>query len=178
MRPASNAIKLIDFGTATSVNKHHREIIGTRSYRAPEVILALGWDERSDIWALGCILIELYAGDPLFSACEGTEHLAIIEQIVAKLPSQIIERASKKAKEKHLTRSRQDGSWRVSWPERASSATAEHYVRTQLRLEQIPLAHHSPLAEFVRNLLALRASDRPAASLALQDPFFSTRFDD
>ena len=33
-------VKMIDFGGATEVNEHHTEIINTRQYRAPEVILS------------------------------------------------------------------------------------------------------------------------------------------
>ncbi|CAE7240839.1 Doa, partial [Symbiodinium necroappetens] len=62
-RPASNSIKLIDFGNATYVDMHHSSIIQTRQYRSPEVILQIGWSEKADIWSLGCILFELYTGN-------------------------------------------------------------------------------------------------------------------
>ena len=35
-------------------------------YRSPEVILSLGWNEKSDVWSMGCILMELYVGELLF----------------------------------------------------------------------------------------------------------------
>ena len=38
----------------------------SRFYRAPEVILRLKYTEKVDIWSLGCILVELYTGEPLF----------------------------------------------------------------------------------------------------------------
>merc|ERR1719450_2053806 len=66
VRPASTTVKLIDFGNATYELEHHSSIINTRQYRAPEVILALGWNERSDLWSMGCILMELYTGELLF----------------------------------------------------------------------------------------------------------------
>lgn len=37
--PASHQIKIIDFGGATYEDESHTEIINTRQYRAPEVIL-------------------------------------------------------------------------------------------------------------------------------------------
>eukprot|EP00897_Mesotaenium_endlicherianum_P005372 jgi/Mesen1/4863/ME000244S04042 len=57
--PASSAIKLIDFGSATFENQYHCSIVSTRHYRAPEVILGLGWSYPCDVWSIGCIIVEL-----------------------------------------------------------------------------------------------------------------------
>lgn len=59
-------IKLIDFGSATFDWEHHSTIVSTRHYRAPEVILELGWSQPCDVWSVGCILFELYLGFTLF----------------------------------------------------------------------------------------------------------------
>ena len=60
------SIKLIDFGSATFDWEHHSTIVSTRHYRAPEVILELGWSQPCDVWSVGCILFELYLGFTLF----------------------------------------------------------------------------------------------------------------
>ena len=45
-------------------------------YRAPEVLLgATNYSSAIDIWALGCIWVELLLGRPLFSACSEIELL-------------------------------------------------------------------------------------------------------
>ena len=59
-------IKVIDFGSATFDWEHHSTIVSTRQYRAPEVLLELGWSQPCDIWSIGCILFELYLGFTLF----------------------------------------------------------------------------------------------------------------
>ena len=61
------ALPVIDFGGATFENQHHSSVINTRQYRAPEVILGLGWDMQSDVWSIGCIVMELYVGELLFA---------------------------------------------------------------------------------------------------------------
>lgn len=41
------AVRLIDLGSATFDDEHHSTIVSTRHYRAPEVILELGWSQVS-----------------------------------------------------------------------------------------------------------------------------------
>ena len=88
---------MIDFGGATFDSDHHSSIINTRQYRAPEVILGIlhkkritseccEWNNKSDLWSIGCILVELYSGDLLFPTHESYEHLAMIEKISGHTP--------------------------------------------------------------------------------------------
>jgi serine/threonine protein kinase len=59
--------EVIDFGGATYTDDRKSSIINTRQYRAPEVILELGWCTPSDLWSAGCIVSELYEGELLFA---------------------------------------------------------------------------------------------------------------
>merc|ERR1719433_1252104 len=120
-RPANNRIKLIDFGNATYADEHHSSIINTRQYRGPEVLLSLGWDERSDLWSIGCILMELYSGKQLFATHEELEHLALMARVIGALPLGMLDKASPAVRERYLTQDARTGHWRLPWPERASS---------------------------------------------------------
>ena len=51
--PESTRIKVIDFGGATYDNEKKSSIVNTRQYRAPEVILGVGWSMPSDLWSIG-----------------------------------------------------------------------------------------------------------------------------
>lgn len=82
--PRRTDIKLIDFGGATFEGEHHAKMVNTRQYRGPEVILGLGWSYPSDMWSVGCILVELYTGRLLFATHEDTEHLALMEKVLQK----------------------------------------------------------------------------------------------
>lgn len=80
-RMRDTRVKLIDFGSATfgeCLNlktykvhnntkteydadwEHHSTVVSTRHYRAPEVILELGWSQPCDVWSVGCIVFELH----------------------------------------------------------------------------------------------------------------------
>jgi len=71
-------IQLIDFGSAIYQHNHHSDLVSTRHYRAPEVILGLQWSYAIDMWSIGCILAELFCGRQLFSTHSNGEHLALI----------------------------------------------------------------------------------------------------
>ncbi|OLY84740.1 Dual specificity protein kinase lkh1 [Smittium mucronatum] len=84
--------QIIDFGSAVFDNEYHPKIVSTRHYRAPEIILELGWSYPCDMWSIGCILVELLTGEALFQTHENSEHLAMIEKFIcAPPPSHMIE---------------------------------------------------------------------------------------
>eukprot|EP01138_Halocafeteria_seosinensis_P010946 gb/GECG01011180.1/.p1 GENE.gb/GECG01011180.1/~~gb/GECG01011180.1/.p1 ORF type:complete len:536 (+),score=60.75 gb/GECG01011180.1/:1-1608(+) len=63
-------IKIADFGLAREIRSRppYTDYVATRWYRAPELLLRSGPGQYSsavDLWAVGCILGELYAGKPL-----------------------------------------------------------------------------------------------------------------
>ena len=59
-------VKLADFGVATRTTNIHGEssVVGTPYWMAPEVIELSGATTASDIWSLGCTVIELLDGRP------------------------------------------------------------------------------------------------------------------
>merc|ERR1719235_563760 len=86
---------LIDFGGAVFPADRHTKKIGTRQYRAPEVVLGLPWDEKSDLWSLACIVITLYTGERPFPVREDLEHLLLMERIfAAELPKPMLKAAA------------------------------------------------------------------------------------
>lgn len=74
-------IRLIDFGSATFNDEYHSSVVSTRHYRAPEIILNLGWSYPCDMWSIGCILVEFFTGDALFQTHDNLEHLAMMEAV-------------------------------------------------------------------------------------------------
>jgi NIMA (never in mitosis gene a)-related kinase len=69
-RDAEN-IKLGDFGLARILSKHSlyaRTNVGTPFYMSPEQISGMAYNEKSDVWSLGCVIYELAALMPPFEA--------------------------------------------------------------------------------------------------------------
>jgi dual-specificity kinase len=46
-------IRLIDFGSAIFEDDHHTSVVSTRHYRAPEILLGMGWSFPCDVWSIG-----------------------------------------------------------------------------------------------------------------------------
>ncbi len=58
-------VKLADFGVATrATGLSESSVVGTPYWMAPEVIELSGATTASDIWSLGCTVIELLDGKP------------------------------------------------------------------------------------------------------------------
>eukprot|EP00931_Biecheleriopsis_adriatica_P012434 TRINITY_DN113574_c0_g1_i1.p1 TRINITY_DN113574_c0_g1~~TRINITY_DN113574_c0_g1_i1.p1 ORF type:complete len:418 (+),score=79.69 TRINITY_DN113574_c0_g1_i1:34-1254(+) len=177
VRHVSSQIKIIDFGNTTHELEQHASLINTRQYRGLEVLLYLGWNHSSDLWSIGCILMELYAGDQLFETHEELEHLALIERIIGAFPKEMVRKTSAKTKNMFFVPDDGDG-WRLPWPERASSPTSERHVQEQIPLRQQVLQRHSHFADFVDTLLQLDPRKRAPAANALLHPFFAAEYQD
>ncbi|CAL6068543.1 Kinase [Hexamita inflata] len=59
-------VKLIDIGLHHFFNKEEVPYVQSRFYRAPEVILQLPYDSRTETFSWGSVLYELATRDPLF----------------------------------------------------------------------------------------------------------------
>ncbi|KAF5797760.1 putative dual-specificity kinase CMGC-CLK family [Helianthus annuus] len=169
--PKSSEIKLIDFGSTAYDNQNHSSIVSTRHYRAPEVILGLGWSYPCDMWSVGCILVELCSGEALFQTHENLEHLAMMERVLGPLPEHMIRKASRGA-EKYFRRSR------LNWPEGAVSRESIRAVRKLDRLKNMISqcvtvgGSRSYFVDLLHGLLKFDPADRLTAQQALDHPFF------
>ncbi|XP_054744971.1 probable serine/threonine-protein kinase fhkE isoform X2 [Anastrepha obliqua] len=71
-------IKIADFGLAREIRSRppFTDYVSTRWYRAPEVLLhATNYGSSIDLWAMGCIMAELYTFRPLFPGSSEVDQL-------------------------------------------------------------------------------------------------------
>ncbi|XP_060646496.1 serine/threonine-protein kinase prpf4B isoform X3 [Drosophila nasuta] len=168
-RVKSTDVRLIDFGSATFDHEHHSTIVSTRHYRAPEVILELGWSQPCDVWSIGCILFELYLGITLFQTHDNREHLAMMERILGQIPYRMARNHTlySKTKTKYFYHGKLD------WDEKSS---AGRYVRDHCKplfLCQLNDSEdHCELFNLIKKMLEYEPSSRITLGEALRHPFF------
>ncbi|XP_038221719.1 serine/threonine-protein kinase prpf4B isoform X2 [Zerene cesonia] len=157
-------VRLIDFGSATFDHEHHSTIVSTRHYRAPEVILELGWSQPCDVWSIGCIMFELHLGITLFQTHDNREHLAMMERILGPIPY----RMARKTRTKYFYHGKLD------WDEKSS---AGRYVRDNckplLRYLQSNSEEHRQLFDLIARMLDYEPAQRITLRDALKHPFFA-----
>lgn len=82
---SKETVKIADFGLAREIRSRppFTDYVATRWYRAPEIILkSTNYNSPVDIYALGCIIAELYLLNPLFS---GSSELDQMQKICSVL---------------------------------------------------------------------------------------------
>ncbi|CAN7992021.1 unnamed protein product, partial [Ixodes hexagonus] len=84
-------LKLCDFGSASHVADNDiTPYLVSRFYRAPEIILGLGYDFSIDMWSVGCTLYELYTGKIMFAGKSNNQMLKFCMDLKGKFPNRLI----------------------------------------------------------------------------------------
>ncbi|RLO12466.1 hypothetical protein DYB28_012413, partial [Aphanomyces astaci] len=151
-------VKLIDFGSASFVSDELTYYIQSRAYRAPEVILGLRYDDRIDLWSLGCILAELYTGQVLFEHNSIVALLSSMMGLLGPLPPAMVAVSPQVDKyfNKALYLTDEDG--RVVVP-------------LQTSLWRVLDCEDAAFVSFLQTLLHLDPARRVSAAAALNHPW-------
>lgn len=190
-------VTLIDFGSACYTGHSMHTYVQSRFYRSPEVIFHLPYDTAVDRWSLGCMMVELCTGVPLFGGRDEREQIALFESTLGPVPKEMLRESIQARKyyiyssdEYHLlkpcTRQR---TLRSIINEHCGSKDLAHSKAQQLKNPSASLqSYKDPAAmlkhdeepaledflDLVTRLLAYRPSDRISCSDALQHQFFRT----
>ncbi|KAM4605222.1 serine/threonine-protein kinase MAK-like [Polymixia lowei] len=146
-------VKIADFGLAREIRSQppYTDYVSTRWYRAPEVLLkSNSYSSPIDIWAVGCIMAELYTLRPLFPGNSEVDEIFKICQVLGTLKK-----------------------W--DWPEGYNLAASMHFrfprcVPTSLR-SLVPNASGEAIA-LMTDMLQWDPDKRPTAVQALRYPYF------
>ncbi|XP_053926565.1 dual specificity protein kinase CLK1-like isoform X5 [Cuculus canorus] len=159
-------IRLADFGCATYDHDYHNPVVTTRPYRAPEVVLELGWSHPCDVWSIGCTLLEYYRGVLVFEPDDNIEHLAMMERLLGPLPDQMIKRVVS-SKKKYFCNGR------LAWDE--GSASGQYVSGCCKPLKEYMTCHdsdHENLFDLIGKMLEYDPATRITMEEALEHPFF------
>ncbi|KAH8673777.1 kinase-like domain-containing protein [Xylariales sp. PMI_506] len=173
-------IRLIDFGSATFEDEYHSSVVSTRHYRAPEIILGLGWSFPCDIWSIGCILVEFFTGDALFQTHDNLEHLAMMENVCdSRIDTHLVQQVSKMSSRsggpggnpasKYFKR------FKLDYPTPDTTRASKRFVKNMKRLSDIIPANTPFLKQFLdllHKIFVYDPSKRITARQALEHPWF------
>ncbi|XP_035280754.1 cyclin-dependent kinase-like 2 [Anguilla anguilla] len=82
-------VKLCDFGFARTMaapGEVYTDYVATRWYRAPELLVGdTKYGKAVDVWAIGCLFMEMLTGDPLFPGDSDIDQLYLIMRCFGNL---------------------------------------------------------------------------------------------
>lgn len=156
----STEIRLIDFGGATADGFPHSSLITTRYYRAPEVVLKLGWTQACDIWSIGCTIFELCFADMLFpTGDDDLEHLGMMEEILGPVP--------------HAMTSRCEEEFFIDGKLNYNENFDDAFIDVCDKVKQwFNRSETSGLGKLLKYMLAYDSTERITVEEALNHPFF------
>ncbi|KAK4477923.1 hypothetical protein RD792_017188 [Penstemon davidsonii] len=150
-------LKIADFGLASTFDPNNKQPMTSRVvtlwYGPPELLLgATDYGVGVDLWSVGCILAELFAGKPIMTGRTEVEQL----HMIFKLCGSSSEEYWKKSKLPHVTIFKPQQSYK-----RCIKETFKDFPQSSLPL--------------IDSLLAIDPSDRQTATAALRSEFFTTK---
>ena len=102
----------------------------------------LGWSYPCDAFSLGCILVEFYTGQALFQTHDNLEHLAMMEQVMGKMPERFARNGARSKPEFF-----KDGA-KLDWPKPKASKQSKKEVKATRSLQVSVLTTRMPLTTF------------------------------
>ncbi|KAJ5128747.1 hypothetical protein N7448_002463 [Penicillium atrosanguineum] len=85
-------LKICDFGLARGQELQMTGYVSTRYYRAPEIMLTWRrYNEKVDMWSVGCIFAEMILGRPLFPGKNHIDQFCVITQLLGSPPASVID---------------------------------------------------------------------------------------
>eukprot|EP01055_Gregarina_sp_Pseudo9_P000233 Gregarina_sp_Pseudo_9__232@NODE_114_length_4196_cov_16_128699_g106_i0_p1_GENE_NODE_114_length_4196_cov_16_128699_g106_i0NODE_114_length_4196_cov_16_128699_g106_i0_p1_ORF_typecomplete_len921_score211_04Pkinase/PF00069_25/1_7e54Pkinase_Tyr/PF07714_17/3_4e25Kinaselike/PF14531_6/8_2e10Pkinase_fungal/PF17667_1/4_7e05Kdo/PF06293_14/7_1e05APH/PF01636_23/0_00023WaaY/PF06176_11/0_0018RIO1/PF01163_22/0_0059Seadorna_VP7/PF07387_11/0_12Seadorna_VP7/PF07387_11/3e03YrbLPhoP_reg/PF10707_9/0_44_NODE_114_length_ len=170
-------VKLIDFGSACFEDDSLSSYVQSRSYRAPEVLLGLCYDQKIDVWSLGCVLAELWTGFVLFQNQCVHSMMARIVSILGPIPPYMVVQG--KHRKQIFTPDGRLFKYTNDSPDLIKGRKVKLLFPKKTSLEQRMRTTDKEFLAFLKSLLQIDPVKRPTANEALQSPWLAKgRYED
>jgi len=94
----SGEIRIIDFGSSVLSTGYKFKYAQSRYYRAPEVVFGDNYSFSADMWSVGCILVELLLGRPIFDGNNEVQQIVRFIEYLGMPPLSMIRTCPKVSK--------------------------------------------------------------------------------
>ncbi|XP_061261613.1 mitogen-activated protein kinase 8 isoform X2 [Bos javanicus] len=162
-------LKILDFGLARTAGTSFMmtPYVVTRYYRAPEVILGMGYKENVDLWSVGCIMGEMVCHKILFPGRDYIDQWnKVIEQLGTPCP-EFMKKLQPTVRTYVENRPKYAGySFEKLFPDVLFPADSEH---NKLKASQA--------RDLLSRMLVIDASKRISVDEALQHPYINVWYD-
>jgi len=174
--PNKSGVKVIDFGSSCRSNRRMYSYIQSRFYRSPEVMLGLPYSVAIDMWSLGCILVEMLTGEPLFSGSDQFDQMQKIVKILGMLPEPMLDMSIDTTCSQFFERDPHTQRWVLKSKEGservAPSTDPILSLGETIGTDSKSTPHdNSMFHDLIHRMLAYRPEDRITPDAAMQHPF-------
>ena len=134
--PKKSGVKVIDFGSSCRSNKRMYSYIQSRFYRSPEVMLGLPYSVAIDMWSLGCILVEMHTGEPLFSGSDQFDQMQKIVKILGMVPQDMLDKSSDHVRYQFFDRKKGQREWTLRQTKEGGKSSDKEKQKQQQQQQQ------------------------------------------